>query len=93
MELNLSIKTLHHLKISIQKTLNSSYAIEKMKIYNYKAIELDDADIEYLRHNQTLYLSIDGANFNALNYANEYKFVKWIKSGGYGKVYEGIDIT
>ena len=24
-----------------------------------------------------------------MNYVNEHEFVKWIKSGGYGKVYEG----
>ncbi len=60
-----------------------------MKIYNYKGIELDDADIEYLQHRQTVYLSLDGSNFNILNYVNEHKFLKWIKSGGYGKVYSG----
>ncbi len=60
-----------------------------MKIYNYKGIEIDDADIEYLKHGQTLFLALDGGQFNVYNYVNEYKFVKWIKSGGYGKVYQG----
>ena len=31
-----------------------------MKIYDYKEIELDDADIEYLHDNQTIYVSFDG---------------------------------
>ena len=24
-----------------------------------------------------------------MNYVNEHEFTKWIKSGGYGKVYQG----
>ena len=32
---------------------------EKMKIYNYKGIEIDDADIEYLKNGQMLYLALN----------------------------------
>jgi hypothetical protein len=28
-----------------------------------------------------------------MNYVNEHEFIKWIKSGGYGKVYEGKKIN
>ncbi len=30
-----------------------------------------------------------GSGFNVLNYVYEYEFVRWIKSGGYGKVFLG----
>ncbi len=70
---------------------------EKIKIYNYKGIEIDNADIEYLKDKQVLYLSLNSIYninffsldepFNVVNYAREYEFIKWLKSGGYGKVY------
>ncbi len=88
-----SIRSLNRLKSAIAKYLKVSLNIEKMKIYNYKGIEIDDADIEYLKHHQTLFLSLEGASFSVNNYVNEYKFIKWIKSGGYGKVYLGKVIT
>lgn len=33
---------------------------EKIKIYDYKEIEIDDADIPFLNNKQTLYVSLDG---------------------------------
>ena len=33
---------------------------EKIKIYDYKEIEIDDADIPFLNYKQTLYVSLDG---------------------------------
>lgn len=89
-EINPSIKSLNRLKSIILKNLNLSINLEKVKIYSQKGIEVDDADIEYLSDNQTVYLSLDGSAFSVLNYVNEYKFIKWIKSGGYGKVFAGI---
>ena len=89
MTLNPTIKTLNRLKNTILKMLKSSVSLEKMKLFNYKGIELDDADIEYLNPGQIIYLSLDGASFSVLNYMNETKFIKWIKQGGYGKVYSG----
>ena len=38
--------------------MKSSY--EKIKVYDYKEIEIDDADIPYLTNKQTLYVSLDG---------------------------------
>jgi len=42
--------------------LNNKWPFDKIKIYDYKEIELDDADINYLHDNQTLYVSFDGKN-------------------------------
>lgn len=58
-----------------------------MRIYNYKGLELDDVDVRYLYNGQILYISSDGSPFSIYNYVYEYEFVKWVKSGGYGKVY------
>jgi len=72
---------------------------EKMKIYNYKGIEIDNADIPYLKDKQMLYLALNSnsnylkilmfldESFNVINYYREYEFIKQIKSGGYGTVY------
>lgn len=43
--------------------LNQKCLPDKLKIYDYKEIELDDADINYLQNNQTLYVSFDGIIF------------------------------
>ena len=36
------------------------------------------------------YIQLKGSNFSVMNYVNEHEFIKWIKSGGYGEVYQGI---
>lgn len=70
--------------------------LDKIRVFNNKGIEIDDADISYLSSDQILYVSLDGkniiniykgGNFDEDNFAKEYEFVFWIKSGGYGKVY------
>jgi len=40
--------------------LNTKCSADKIKIYDYKEIELDDVDINYLYDDQTLYVSFDG---------------------------------
>lgn len=47
--------------------INTKCSPEKIKIYDYKEIELDDADINYLQDNQTLYVSFDGIKFILIN--------------------------
>lgn len=86
--LSYSTNSLKRLKDLILNSIKntSSTAIEKIKIFNYKGIEIDDVDIEYLGNNQLLFVSLDGSNFSNLNYLNEYEIIKKIKSGGYGDV-------
>jgi len=91
---------LKRLKDNILNTLGIKVNIEKMRIFNYKGIEIDNADIEYLKDNQILYLSLNSIffskqideSFNAVNYVREYEIVKLIKSGGYGKVYSAVSV-
>ena len=46
----------------ISNNLNQKFSYDKIKIYDYKEMELDDADIEYLNDSQTIYVSFDGNN-------------------------------
>lgn len=57
--MNSGLTSLKRLKDYICNYLNKSYS-DKIKIYNYKAVEIDDADIGYLQNNQVLYVSLDG---------------------------------
>ena len=76
--------------------------LDKIRIFTNKGMEVDDADISYLTSDQILYVSLDGiliilivliiwkgGKFDEDNFALEYEFVVWIKSGGFGKVYMG----
>lgn len=87
MQVSRSINSLRRLKDSILSNLKSNANPDKVKIYNYKGIEIDEADIDYLTDGQYFYVSLDGSSFSILNYINEYEIIKAIKSGGYGKVY------
>ena len=58
--INQTVNSLKRLKDFILSKLNNNYTYDKIKIYDYKEIELDDADILYLHNNQTLYVSFDG---------------------------------
>ncbi len=58
--INHTINSLRRLKDCIVANLNNKIPCDKIKIYDYKEIEIDDADIAYLSNNQTLYVSLDG---------------------------------
>lgn len=60
---NHTVNSLRRLKDFIVMNLNNKYTSDKIKIYDYKEIELDDADINYLHDKQTLYVSFDGNLF------------------------------
>jgi hypothetical protein len=64
-----------------------------MIIFNFKGLEVDEVDIQYLKDGQVLFVSLDGQPFNPINYLNQHEFVKYIKSGGYGKVYVAKDVV
>ena len=58
--MNETVNSLKRLKDCISQNLNQKFSYDKIKIYDYKEMELDDADIEYLQDNQTIYVSFDG---------------------------------
>ena len=84
-EIPSNIKTLRRLK----DTISNYIYCKNIRIFNHKGLDIDDADIEYLEPKQVLYVSTDGSMFDLVNYLNEYEFIRWIKSGGYGKIYSG----
>jgi len=84
-----SITDLKRLKeqiISSNKFDSSSSSINKMIIYNYKGIQIDDDEVPYLNENTILYISLDGNKFNPSNYFYQYEIIKSLKSGGYAEV-------
>lgn len=92
MTIHSSINSIKRLQDLICQSVKNKYHPDKMIIFNYKGIELDEADLPYIKSNQVLYVSLDGHPFNTVNYVNQYEFVKPVKSGGYGKVYVAANV-
>ena len=62
---------------------------EIIHIYSIKEIELQDYDIPYLKNGDILFITFDNSPFNPSNHYYQYELIKWIKEGGYGKVFLG----
>ena len=99
-KLTINIKnslSLNYLKDLILKTIISSKELNSIfshlkfsqvhTIYNSKEIPLDDTDIQYLKENEIIFFTFDNSSFKSSNHFNQYKFIRWIKSGGYGQVF------
>ena len=99
-KLSINIKTIQNLKylkdlilktILSTKELNSIFSHLKFNqihtLYNVKEIPLDETDIQYLKQNEIIFFTFDNSSFKSSNYYNQYKFIRWIKSGGYGQVF------
>ena len=92
-----NIQSLKYLKDLILKTiistkeLNSLFSHLKFSqihtLYNVKEIPLDDTDIQYLKPDEIIFFTFDNSSFKSSNYYNQYQFIRWIKSGGYGQVF------
>ena len=89
---------LKYLKELILKTINTNKELSKLfsnlsanhqihHLYNQKEIQLDDVDIQYLKQNEIIFFTFDNSPFKSSNHLNQYIFIKWIKSGGYGQVF------
>ena len=81
------VNTLRRLKDEISQIFENKHSLDRMIIYSFKGLEIDEVDIQYLKNDDLLFVSFDGHPFLSINYYNQYEFVKYIKSGGYGKVY------
>ena len=86
--------TLDYLKELITEKLKKMCEFKSLKkdltiykLYNMKEIELEDSDIPYLKKNEVIFFTLDNSKFKNINHYNQYEFIRWIKSGGYGKVY------
>ena len=60
---------------------------DKIRLFNQKGFELEDADLKLLKDSPLIYISYDSKDFSYLNYYYEYKIIKPIKSGGFAEVY------
>ena len=73
------------------KELNSLFSYLKFNhihtLYNVKEIPLDETDIQYLKDNDLIFFTFDNSSFKSSNHYNQYQFIRWIKSGGYGQVF------
>ena len=91
---SLSLKYLKELilkTILSTKELNSLFSLQNYSqihtLYNDKEIPLDDTDIQYLKQDQIIFFTFDSSSFKSSNHFNQYQFIRWIKSGGYGQVF------
>ena len=92
---SLSLKYLKDLilnEIISSKELNSIFSPymnynEIHTLYNEKEMILDDTDIQYLKNNEIIFFTFDPTSFKSSNHYNQYQFIRWIKSGGYGQVF------
>ena len=65
---------------------------DKVKLFNHKGLEMEDADLKLIKESPLIYISYDNKSFSNLNYYNEYKFIKPIKSGGFAQVFLGENV-
>ena len=89
--------SLNYLKELIVKKITSSkelYSIFSLydftqvhTLYNEKEIPIDETDIQYLKQNEIIFFTFDSSSFKSSNHFNQYQFIRWIKSGGYGQVF------
>ena len=86
-----SLKELILKTIITTKELNSLFSHLKPTqihtLYNVKEIPLDDTDIQYLKPDEIIFFTFENSSFKSSNYFNQYRFIRWIKSGGYGQVF------
>ena len=61
--------------------------VDKIVLYNYRGIEIDDVDVSSLNCGDLLYLSSIDEKFSDKNFINEYEKIKYIKKGGFGEIY------
>ena len=89
--------SLKYLKELILKTIHSSKELTSIfslsdydeihTLYNEKEIPIDETDIQYLKQDEIIFFTFDSSSFKSSNHYNQYQFIRWIKSGGYGQVF------
>ena len=89
--------SLKYLKELILKTIHSSKELTSIfslsdydeihTLYNEKEIPIDETDIQFLKQDEIIFFTFDASSFKSSNHYNQYQFIRWIKSGGYGQVF------
>ena len=92
---NIDLKYLKELilkTISSKKELSATFSkcyqeFQVYYLYNQKEILLEDSDIQYLKQDEIIFFTFDNSSFKSSNHFNQYEFIQWIKSGGFGQVF------
>lgn len=63
--------------------------VEKLRLFNQEGMEMYSDDFKFLKDKEVLYVS-KGEDFNVNTYYSEYKILKILGQGGFGKVYAAI---
>jgi len=93
MQISKEIKTIIQLKELILYSRNKiNVTPEKVRLFNQKGFDLEDADLKFLKDSPLIYISYDNKDFSNLNYYYEYKIIKPIKSGGFAQVFLGENV-
>ena len=93
MQISKEIKTIIQWKELILYSRNKiNVTPEKVRLFNQKGFDLEDADLKFLKDSPLIYISYDNKDFSNLNYYYEYKIIKPIKSGGFAQVFLGENV-
>ena len=97
--------TVNKLKLLLTKYIFENHKIYKLlnppknaeliqHLYTKNEVELEDFDIPHLKDNDILFFSFDIFEvYKASNNYYQYDFIKWIKSGGFGKVFLAREVS
>ena len=97
--------TANKLKLMISKYIFDNHKLHNLldlqkndelikHLYTKNEVELEDFDIPYLKNNDILFFSFDTfATYKSSNNYYQFEFIKWIKSGGFGKVFLGRELS
>ena len=79
----------------IYNELNIPQDVELIQhLYTKNEVELEDFDIPHLKNNDILFFSFDlFSTYKASNNFYQYECIKWIKSGGFGKVFLAKEVS
>lgn len=80
------IKTLEKLNQKLNLKVND---VEKLRLFNAEGMEMFNEDFKFLSDKEVLYVS-KGEEFNVNTYYSEYKILKILGQGGFGKVYAAM---
>ena len=60
---------------------------DNLRIFKSSGVEIFNEDIQYIKNNEILYISL-GEDYDECSNFAQYKIIKTIGSGGFSKVYE-----
>jgi len=62
--------------------------LSSFRVFSHEGIEIHEEDLFYIRSNDILYLELNKNEFNYGQILDQFKILKKIGQGGFGKVYK-----